>query len=115
MAPIALTKELRDDVEWAFSAMEDYWGARCAPGGAPDPESEACQHNELTVPDGATMPYIDAGGALVLSSWEEPNTDLAYRLGTQLVMMLDDNLDISSQKRAARKRALERLAEKIEA
>jgi hypothetical protein len=86
---IHLTPAKRDHVEWAFGAMFDYWGAACEPGAAPDPAAEGVTENELEVPEGATMPYLD-GDTLVLSTWAEINDDLAQRIGQQLPDMADN-------------------------
>jgi hypothetical protein len=95
-AIIALTAAEADAVNWAFGAMSDYWNAACEPGSTPDPDAEGVTENDLAVPVGAQMPFLSwgakagSGAALTLSTWEEVNDDLLYRIGQQLPDMADD-------------------------
>lgn len=90
MGATILTKAEADAVEWAFGAMDDYWGAPCEAGAVPAADSESMYHNEYAeVPAGATMPYLD-GRVLHLSTWHEINDDLLQRIRDQLPDMADD-------------------------
>lgn len=99
-ATIFLTDAEREHVEWAFGAMHDYWGAECKPGETPDASAEGVTENDLTVPDYARMPFLN-GGALTLSTWDEVNDDLRYRVEEMLPDMADNaigNADMSRQR-----------------
>lgn len=87
-ATITLTPTEREHVEWAFGAMHDYWGATCEPRETPDASAEGVTENEFTVPEGATMPFL-TGHVLTLSTWDEVNDDLRYRVEEQLPDMID--------------------------
>lgn len=115
-APIRLTAGERSAVEWAFGAMEDYWGAPCkVEGRCTDPACEGVYENELeeqhsAVGGSPTMPWLD-GDMLHLSSWDEINHDLWDRLETQLATMTDHGA--SDQKIAANTRVALSAAAKI--
>jgi hypothetical protein len=120
MRRITLTKIEASHAAWAFGAMSDYWGAPCAPDQTPDAQAEGVVENDLVVPPGATMPWLD-GTTLVLSSWDEVNNDLVFRVGEQLFDMLhpddlvwDDFGDMSPQKQAAHRRACTTFVDKVE-
>ena len=88
---VSLTPFQAEVASWALGAMEDYWGA--PPGEPVDPKSDGVVENEFTLPaDEPRVPYI-VGTRLILSSWNEVNDDLAYRVGEQHLDMLDDQLD----------------------
>lgn len=92
-ATIRITPAERDDLEWAFDALASYWGADCVEGQAPSPEAEGVTENELIIPGDALMPFID-DDRLVLSTWDEINDDLAYRIGEQRPGMADNAASI---------------------
>lgn len=83
MKQIKITPTQADAVKWAMSALEEYW---C------DHDAEGVTENDFPngIPDSWTFPTID-GDILTLSDWDEINDDLAYRIGTQLVEMAEDN------------------------
>jgi hypothetical protein len=56
---IKLSPAQKEAVEWAFSPLWEYWGGPCEDGGRPLPDSEGVEENDLVMPDGATMPYLD--------------------------------------------------------
>lgn len=93
---VRLTAAEREDVDWAFGAMMDYWGAECAADTVPGSYIEGPEgivENELVMPDDARMPYLD-GDVLVLSTWDEINTDLLERIEDQLPDMAEDAASI---------------------
>lgn len=115
---VTLTPAEREDVDWAFGAMMDYWGADCKADTVPGSyieEPEGIVDNELTIPDGALMPFLD-GNVLTLSTWDEINDDLISRIEDLLPDMAEDAAgepDMSEQRAGQIAARCARLGEKI--
>ncbi len=102
---IKLTDWQKESVEWAFGAMDDYWGGGCKAGESPGPDGEVIIDGDYTIPPDAHMPYLD-GNTLFLSNWNEINDDLCYRVSEQLVDMVLDQSGMTYSDREANAKAL---------
>lgn len=82
---IPLTKAQAEAVAWAIDPMEDFW---CT-------EAGANERGDIFIHDADKLPRIDrtAGryGSLILSTVEDINTDLQYRICEQYRSMAQDN------------------------
>lgn len=114
ITPIVLTNHQRESVEWAFGAMDEYWGT--CNGGPVDLDAEGVQSSEGDFSQACTPRLFCEN--LWLSNHEEINDDLCYRLGTQLPAMMEELIgedQMSQQRFNSQSRSLKLLVEAIKA
>jgi hypothetical protein len=83
---IGLTKAQADQVEWALGPMSDHW---CTASGAHARDGSI--HDDADLPNLETTKWKNPAAVLILSSFDEINEDLLYRLEVQLQHMADDD------------------------
>jgi hypothetical protein len=110
---IVLTITQEEAVDWAFSAMEDYWQADCLQGAQASKESEGSVQSALDFSRPAHMPFR-IGNLLHLSNRSEINEDLHYRIAVQLCDIVRNNPDHSGNQKVSLIRTYNRLARQIE-
>ena len=84
-----LNKHQREAVIWALDCMWQYWDRDSGEGY----EAVMDEGPQWPEPTDWHLPAVRSDRTLILSNWHEVNDDLAYRIGTQLVDMIQDGAE----------------------